>query len=196
MGHALVIPLWDTIRQIKFAFNAKFVRLPQEAKFASASTVEPRSHRLWNAREREREQIAIEFKRERRQLRELEHLESPRPRRCSPRPRSPEPPMTEAFCTGPSTSQPHPSQAEGSPVVEFPQSSLNQIFHRPASRYLPDDVLDGPVNSQCPQNLVEFWDTTRPPTTATDSLMFWKSLSRLAGALHFIHHTCPDSSLR
>lgn len=192
MGHALVIPLWDTIGQIKFAFNAKFARLPQEAKLASASTVEPSSRRLWIARE----QIALERKRERRQLRELEHLESPRPRRCSSRPKSPEPPMTEAFGTGPSTSQPHPSQSAGNPVVESPQSSSTQICRRPACTSLPDDVPDGPGNSQYVQNLVEFWDTTRPPTTATDSLMFWKSLSRLAGALHVIHHTCSDGSPR
>lgn len=32
LGHALIIPLCDTIQQIMFAFNAKSVSLPQEAK--------------------------------------------------------------------------------------------------------------------------------------------------------------------
>lgn len=39
LGHALIIPLRDTIQQVMFAFNAKSVRLPQEAN--PVSVVDP-----------------------------------------------------------------------------------------------------------------------------------------------------------
>lgn len=107
-----------------------------------------------------------------------------------------EPPMTEAICTGLSVPQLCPSQSVGDPAVAFPWFNSTHIFPRPPSSFLTQDTPDGADNRQSFQNLVDFWDTTKPPTTATESLMLWKSLSKLAGALHMTHHTCSDGSPR
>lgn len=55
LGHALIIPLCDTIQQVIFAFNAKSVRLPQEAKPASAVDSEaPEGHQRGHQNPRRR----------------------------------------------------------------------------------------------------------------------------------------------
>lgn len=205
MGHALVIPLCDTIQQITYAFNAKSVCLPQEAK--SVSIVDPVSPEG----RRRRRQITLEPRLEGELLPhhyvelmiakpehklELGSQKARQPHRCSSRPKLPESSMTEAVCTDLGTPQQCPPRSAGTPVVAFPRSSPSQISARPPCTFLPEEVRDEPGKGHSIQNLVEFWETTRPPTTVTGSLMLWTSLSRLAGALHVIQHTCSDGSPR
>ncbi|KAJ0108635.1 RNA-binding protein [Diaporthe amygdali] len=181
LGYALVVPLCDTIRQVRSAFKATSVHLPQEAKPVSAACFCDRErYGRWPgsplSQEPHERPVAGNL------CTDLTGSEMS----LFPRPHFPR----MVFIRDHSIFDTQSRQFDSAPTSKEENSAGSP------RRSLPEEVLEELSIDQGLPNLVEFWKTTTPPRISTDIREFWESLMKLAQGLHAIHETITDDDPR
>jgi hypothetical protein len=168
LGHALTVPLCDTIQQVAIAFNSSSVCLPKEAKhFETVASDAPDGNPG-------RHQSPIHGPSRHKVL---------------------EGSISDALETSQDSPQMSSVQISSELVLVPPSSSSAEVCP-PKSTSLPDDPRGEPMQEEGFISLFELWYTETPPTTAPSRLELFDSLAETAHTLSVIHQRWSDGKLR